>query len=81
MLQSFLLREDENTGIGFIIGQTKTISVKTVLWKLGFVCLGMGERREIEYQENANIKMQGKHIENQKQKWAVTTVFFTLLRL
>lgn len=81
MLQIFSPREDENMGANFIIGQIKTISVKTVLWKLVFVYSGMGKGREIEHQENTNVKMQEKYIENQKQKWAVTTVIFTLLRL
>ena len=66
MLQIFLLREDENIGADFIIGQIKTISVKTVLWKLMFVYLGTGKGKEIEYQENTNVKMQGKYIENQE---------------
>lgn len=66
MLQIFLLREYKNIGADFIIGQIKTTSVKTVLWKLVFVYFGTGKGREVEYQEITNVTMQRKLLENQK---------------
>lgn len=49
-----------------------------MLWKLVFTYLGTGKGREIEYKENTNVKMQGKYIENPKQKWAVIAIFFNV---
>lgn len=65
MLQIFLLREDKNIGAVSIIGQIKTTSV---LGRPVFVYFGTGKGKEVEYLEIANVTMQGKLLENQKEK-------------